>query len=511
MGSAPDRFGPFIFDRSRKLVTKDGESVPLGGRGVALLAALLDARGQPVGKDALIAAAWPDMIVEDGNLTVQVTALRKALGQKPDGTDWIVTVRHLGYRLVASEPAASGETPTAGRPAIAVLPFANLSSDPEQDFVADGVVDDLITALSRFHTFAVVSRSSSFVYKGRAVDARDAARELGVRYLLEGSVRRSGNRIRVTAQLIEGATGEHLWAEKFDGAATEMFDFQDTITETVIGLIEPQIRKAEIERARGKRPETLDAWDLYVQALPLVHSGLADNCTAAIALLDRAIALDPTYAPALALAAWAHHRRHAFGGPDLPDYESDPKTAIAYGEQAIAADPDDVLALALQGWLRIHYKLDFTGLEFMERAVALNPNNTSVLVLAGVAHLRAADFDEAIAICTRALQLSPGSSMRGVFMSQIAAAHNAVGRYEDAIAVAERALEITPDHAPCHLALAIGYAQSGRIAEAREEVATALRLRPDLTVASSMAGRVRYPERVANWVEGLRKAGMPEH
>ena len=259
------------------MVLKDGVAVPLGRRGIALLAALLDARGQVVEKDALIAAAWPGMIVEDGNLTVQITALRKALGQRADGTDWIVTARHLGYRLVAGETVTSGEAAGVRRPAMAVLPFANLSGDAEQDFVADGVVEDLITALSRFRTFAVVSRNSSFVYKGRAVDARVTARELGVRYLLEGSVRRSGDRIRVTAQLIEGATGEHLWAEKFDGAARDMFDFQDTITETVIGLIEPHIGRAEIERSRQKRPETLDAWELCVQASPLVHSGDVAN------------------------------------------------------------------------------------------------------------------------------------------------------------------------------------------------------------------------------------------
>ena len=488
---------------------KDGEAVPVGGRGAALLGALLDARGKVVEKDALISAAWPDMIVEDGNLTVQITALRKALGQKPDGTDWIVTVRHLGYRLVTGEATGGSEAGGAGRPAIAVLPFANFNSDPEQGFVADGVVEDLITALSRFHTFAVVSRSSSFVYKDRSVDAREAARELGVRYLLEGSVRRSGDRIRVTAQLIEGATGEHLWAEKFDGPAKDIFDFQDTITDTVIGLIEPQIRKAEIERARGKRPENLDAWDLYVQALPLVHSGVVANYIRAVELLDRAVALDPAYAPALALAAWAHNKRHHFGGPRLPDYETDIEAAIELAERAVAADPDDALALALQGWLRIHCRLDFSGLELVQRAVALNPNNISVINLAAVAHIRAGDLDKTIALGTRALELSPGSPMRYVFMTQIAAAHNAIGRYEAAVDFAKRAVELEPDYVPCHLALAIGYAQLGRLEEARQEVAAAVQLRPDVTIATAMVDRMRFPERVANWVEGLRKAGMP--
>ena len=511
MENAPDHFGPFTFDRQRMAVTRDGNVLPVGGRGRALLAALLDARGQVVKKDALISAAWPHAIVEDGNLTVQITALRKALGPKPDGTDWIVTARHLGYRLVTGEQRGGSEAGGGtGRPAVAVLPFNNLSSDPEQEFVADGIVEDLITALSRFHTFAVVSRSSSFVYKGRAVDARDAAHELGVRYLLEGSVRRSGGRIRVTAQLIEGASGAHLWAEKFDGATTDMFDFQDTITDTVIGLIEPQMRKAEIDRARQKRPETLDAWDLYVQALPLVHSAVVANWTRALELLDRAVTLDPAYAPALALAAWAHSKRNQLGGPCLPNYETDAETAIELGERAVAADPDEALALALQGWLHIHYKLDFSGLERVRRAVALNPNNTSVLDLAGVAHLRAGELDEAISFGTRALELSPGAPLRYGIMTHIAAAYNAVGRHEEAINFAKRAVELEPDYVTSHLALAIGYALLGRIEAARQEVAAAVRIRPDVTIAAVMVDRMRYPERVARWIEGLRKAGMPE-
>ena len=201
-----------------------------------------------------------------------------------------------------------------GAPAVAVLPFENLSPDPEQSFLADGVVEEIITALSRFRTFAVVARNSTFAYKGRAMDVRDVARDLGVRYVLEGSVRRSGDKVRVAAQLIEGASGAHLWAEKFEGAVADIFDFQDEITRSVIGLIEPQIRKAEIERARRKRPESLDAWDLYVQALPLVYSANVPGYTEAIELLDRAIALEPDYAPALAVASWAHERRKTYGG-----------------------------------------------------------------------------------------------------------------------------------------------------------------------------------------------------
>jgi TolB-like protein/tetratricopeptide (TPR) repeat protein len=526
------QFGPFVLDTARMALMQGDSEIELRPKAFETLLVLLRHAGRVVSKDELVAAVWPDVIVNDDSLAQCVSDVRKAIADKEQ--HYIRTLSRRGYMfirpvvpaapllrrspggpppgLVAGEAIGGSEAGgSARRPAIAVLPFANLSSDREQEFVADGVVEDLITALSRFRTFAVVARNSSFVYKGRAVDAREAARELGVRYLLEGSVRRSGYRIRVTAQLIEGATGEHLWAEKFDGPATDMFDFQDTITDTVIGLIEPQIRKAEIDRGRQKHPETLDAWDLYVQALPLVHSALVANHIRAVELLDLAVRLDPTYAPALALAAWAHEKRYIFGGPRLPDYETDLEAAVQLAERAVVADPDDALALVLFGFLRIRYRRDYSGLELVERAVALNPNNTSVLDLAGVAHLHAGDLDQVIANATRALQLSPGSPQRYVFMHQIAAAHVDAGRDDEAVAFAKRAVELEPDCVASHLELAFGYAQLGEIDAARQEVAAAVRIRPDLTIAEvNDIDQERFPERAARWAEGLRKAGLPD-
>jgi TolB-like protein len=281
-------FGPFTFDRAQMKLSRGGQSVSLGTRGAALLAALADARGGVVSKDTLIEAAWPGTVVEEANLTVQIAALRRALGRWSDAEEWIVTVPRAGYRLVWSEDSAG--TAAAGAPAVAVLPFENLSSDPEQTHLADGLVEEIITALSKFRTFAVVARHSTFAYKGRATDVRTVARELGVRYVLEGSVRRAGGRVRVAAQLIEGSSGAHLWAEKFEGPAVDIFDFQDQIANSVIGLIEPRIRKAEIDRARRKRPESVDAWDLYVQAVPLVYGANVPAYTEAVDLLDRALA-----------------------------------------------------------------------------------------------------------------------------------------------------------------------------------------------------------------------------
>lgn len=206
---------------------RGGRPVAIGGRAAAVLAAVVDADGAVVSKAALLQAGWSDAIVEEGNLATQIKALRRALGQGPDGGEWIATIERVGYRLLRPDAYSIR---TNSMPAIAVLPFANMSADPEQNHFADGIVEDIITALSRFKSFAVVARNSSFTYDGRAVDVRRAAAELGVRYVLEGSVRRSGNQVRISAQLIEATNGTHLWAETFDGTAADVFEVQDRIT-----------------------------------------------------------------------------------------------------------------------------------------------------------------------------------------------------------------------------------------------------------------------------------------
>jgi TolB-like protein len=507
MSGAARTFGPYAFDREQMKLIREGWAVSLGSRGTALLAVLADANGGVVGKEALMLAAWPGMVVEEANLTVQIAALRRALGSQTDGQDWIVTVPRVGYRLVCPQPA--GATAESGPPKVAVLPFENLSSDPEQSFLADGIVEEVTTALSRFRTFTVVARNSTFVYRGRAVDVRDVARELGVRYVLEGSVRRSHDKVRIAAQLIEGVSGAHLWAEKFDGAIADIFDFQDEITKSVIGVIEPQIRKAEIERARRKRPESLDAWDLYVQALPLVYSANVLGYTEAIGLLERAAALDPGYAPALALASWAHEKRKTYGGT-APAGMDDAEMSFALVQRAREADPDDALAMALFGWLRILFRGDFTGLSLCVRAVEFNPNNRAVLDLAAVAELYAGDLDKMIALGLRALQLSPGAPDNYMCITHIASAHFSAGRFEEAAQWAQRSIELEKRYVYSHLFLAASNAQLGRIEQARSSLNTAMALRPDFTITHMNRCPMRFPERRKLWLDGLRLAGMQE-
>jgi tetratricopeptide (TPR) repeat protein len=278
----------------------------------------------------------------------------------------------------------------------------------------------------------------------------------------------------------------------------------------VIGLIEPQIRKAEIERSRRKRPESLDAWDLYNQALPLVYSPDTTGYAEAIALLERAIALDPDYAPALALASWVHEKRVSLGGLAPPGVD-DAALSLAYVERALKADEDDPVVLGLAGWVRIKFTEDAGALALCQRAVTLNPNNLLVLNYAAVGHLFAGDLDTMIACATRALHLSPGAPDNYISLHDIGNGHFASGRYEQAVTWTQRSISVNPGYVFSHTTLAAAYAHLGRLAEASAEVDAALALRPGLTLASIRKNAVyRFPERHRRWVDGLLKAGLPE-
>jgi TolB-like protein len=278
MVEASHAFGEFVLDPGCGLL-RNGRAVALGQRGIALLEALLEARGSNVSKDALMERVWPGIAVEESNLTVQVAALRKALGPAPDGQEWIATVPRVGYRFIRTTRETNvAASPPELRPALAVLPFSNLSGDPRQDYFADGIVDDIIAALSRFRSFAVVARDCSFGYKGSRMDVQKITAELGVRYVLEGSIRQEGNRLRIVAELVEGQSGTHMWAQTFDGALDGIFDFQDRITERVATLIEPLIQTAEMERSRRERPGSVATYDIYLQALAKISTESPRPC-----------------------------------------------------------------------------------------------------------------------------------------------------------------------------------------------------------------------------------------
>ncbi len=280
-------------------------------------------------------------------------------------------------------PIAHAATPgLPDKPSIAVLPFTNMSGDPDQEYFVDGMVEDIITALSRFNQLFVIARNSTFTYKGRAVDVRQVARELGVRYVLEGGVRKSGSRLRITGQLIDAATGAHLWADRFDGGLDDVFDLQDKVTASVVGAIEPTLRKAEIERARRKPVDNLDAYDLFLRALSHLYAMRPDENLLGIALLDKAVEIEPTYAPALAHAAWCYEQRNTRGWASAS--ADDAETAVALARRALAAGSDDAVAVVLAGFVLVMVARDHrAGLDAVRRALERNPGSGFVNFMAG--------------------------------------------------------------------------------------------------------------------------------
>ena len=356
-----------------------------------------------------------------------------------------------------------------------------MSSDAEQDYFADGVVEDLITALSRFKSFAVIARNSSFVYKGRSVDVRQVAKELGVRYVLEGSVRRAGSRLRITAQLVDGATGAHLWANKFDGAVEDIFDVQDKITESVVAVVEPQIQQAEIKRSRRERPESLAAYDLYLRALQKLNLDRPEDNAAALEILERAIALEPGYAIALAYAAYGYEHRVSMGWP--PFSEDDAKRSLQLARSALAVAEGDATVLARCGIVLLLMGREYDqGLLMITRAVEANPNNLTAIFLAGYAHHIAGSLEEALQFFTRAIRLSPGDTAEA--MAGVGQIEMCLGHYEEGLKWAERSLAMNPNWRVSHYIVIVCNAYLGRLEQAKRALSALQELEPSISIAA---------------------------
>jgi adenylate cyclase len=423
------------------------------------------------------------------------------------------------YRVQADDAGpAPAESPEIHRsasglpnkPSIAVLPFANMSNDPEQEYFADGMVEDIITALSRFNQLFVIARNSSFTYKGRAMDVRQVAKELGVRFVLEGSVRKSGSRVRITGQLIDAATGAHLWADRFDGGLEDVFKLQDKITESVVGAIEPTLRKLEIGRARRRPVENLDAYDLYLRALPHVYAFRPDENLAGLELLRKAIDLDPAYAPALAYAAWCLEQRLVRGWP--PVGQDDRETAVALARRAIAAGSEDAMALVAAGFVLVMVARDYdTGLDAVRRALELNPGSGLVVLFSAGAQAFGGNPEDALVHAERAMALSPLDPGFFMFLSIAGLAHLLSGRPEPALELAKRSAAIHPDWDTTYWVLVTVYVQLDRLADARAALAKLVSLSPGLTASGA---RQRLPIRnrasLDMIIDGFRKAGLPE-
>jgi TolB-like protein len=347
-------FGPFRLDLERRQLFRDGNVVRLGSRALEILCALASAKGDIVSKDQLMAHVWPGRVVEENAIQVHVSALRKALSQTDNGTSYVVTVPGRGYRFITASTyssdtsARSSELSLPEKPSIAVLPFDNLSGDREQEYFADGMAEEIITALSRCNWLFVISRNSSFTYKGKFADPQRVGRELGVRYVLQGSVRRSGNRLRFGGQLIDAISRAQIWAERFDGDTSDVFDLQDRFTQSVVAAIEPRLQFAEIERIQCKRIENLDAYDLLLRAQKLEYEFNEEGLDGALRCLNTALSIDSDYAPAMSLAALCYAERRIQGWAQ--DLNAEMTEGLRLASRAVELGYDDANVLWMCAW-----------------------------------------------------------------------------------------------------------------------------------------------------------------
>ncbi|MFO1161822.1 MAG: adenylate/guanylate cyclase domain-containing protein [Reyranellaceae bacterium] len=418
--------------------------------------------------------------------------------------------------LVASPPVTAAPTPSDAplalpdKPSIAVLPFQNMSGDPEQEYFADGMAEDILTGLSRHRWLFVIARNSSFTYKGRAIDVREVGRDLGVGYVLEGSVRQAGGRVRFTAQLIDATTGGHVWADKYDGPAEDLFELQDQITEAVVGVLEPTIQRAEIERTRRKRPESLNAYDYYLRGLSLTNSFTREAVQSMLDTCLHAIALDPGHAPSYALAARAYIQRHSQGW--MVDEPREFAEALNLVERGLRADRGDPLMLGTAGHCFAWFGRDLPkAIAYVDEAIAVNPNHAHAFMQSGMVRIRVGETRIAIDHLERARRLSPRDSRSYVIFQALALAHHVEGDPSTAYEWARRAVQHNANYLPGWYALAASAASFGRVGEARMAKDRLLALDSTLSIRILTA---RYPmgmpEKFEPVFAGLRLAGLPE-
>ena len=419
----------------------------------------------------------------------------------------------VGARTTASAGAATSTAPALSlpdKPSIAVLPFQNMSGDPEQEFFADGTVEDIITALSRFRQLFVIARNSSFVYKGRAVDVKQVSQDLGVRYVLEGSVRKAGNRIRITAQLIDAPTGIHLWAERFDGGVEDIFDLQDQITARVVGEIAPKLEQAEIERAKRKPTESLDAYNYYLRGMANVNQWTRASNDEALRSFYKAIELDPEFAAAYGMAAWCYIWRKLNGW--VSDGAQETSEGARLAKRAVELGKDDAVALCRGGHAFSWFFRDLdNSAVFIDRALALNPNLAAAWNLSGWVRAYRGELDLAIEHQARAMRFSPIDPFLYNMYIGTAFAHFLAGRYEEASDWANKALREQPNYPAATRILAASKALLGQLTEAQGAMVSLRKFDPSLRGSSvPELYPVRRPEDLAKLVEGLRKAGLPD-
>jgi TolB-like protein/tetratricopeptide (TPR) repeat protein len=517
-------FDSYVIDLNRRELCRGTQAIAVEPKVFDLLEYVIRNRERVVTRDDLIGSIWGGRIVSESALSTRINAARSAIGDTGAEQRLIKTLARKGIRFVGSvreEPSAATEHAAAAMPkppiafasraSIAVLPFDNMSGDPEQVYFADGMVEEIITGLAKTSWLFVVARNSSFVYKGKTVDVKQVGRDLGVRYVLEGSVRKSAARIRITGQLVDTATGAHLWADRFDGSLEDVFDLQDKVTATVVGAIEPAMRNAEIQQARRKPTSSLDAYDWYLRALSAFNLPYASRYTDALELCRKALATDPDYAAACALAAWGCAGIY-FAAP-LSEAKAVKEEGTALARKALDFAANDPIAMAMgaQALSFLSPKDRDRALEAAEHALSLAPNSAQTWIACGHIHYVRSEGDAAIKHFEQALRLSPRDPFAWAIKSGMAAGHFIEGRFAEALDWAEKAQHDNPKFfLPVRIKIA-ACGHLGRLAEAQDALRAHMETDPDASISKweRVLGAVQSPAS-ESYVEGLRKAGMPD-
>lgn len=478
-------FERFSLDGGRRELRRDDAPVPIEPKVLDLLLYLVGNRDRVVSRDDLIASVWDGRIVSESALATCINAARAAIADSGEEQRLIKTLPRKGLRFIGAVRVGTDPHPAPAvalhqvalldRPSIAVLPFRNISSDPEQEYFADGMVDDIIAGLARSNWLFVISRNSSFVYKNRPTDTRQVGRELGVRYVLEGSVRQSGERVRVAAQLSDAEGGVLIWVERYDRRLDDIFALQDELSERVTGAIEPNLRNAELGRVRRQRPSSLEAYDLVLRAQPFAHTHLAEDTAVAIPLLTKALSIEADYAAAHAPLALCYHSRFSRAGL----HEEDRAAAIHHAHAAIASGANDGAALGIAGFvLALDAHDRATALRVFDQALALNNSNYFALCSSALALSWMGAVDIAIDRANRALRLSPFDPLNYLAYNALAISYLHSNRCAQAHEAATRSVQLNPRFSVSRAFLTAALSRLGRDTAAQAEAQHLLDIDP---------------------------------
>jgi TolB-like protein len=517
-------FSDYRLDTDRRELHRGSEAIAMEPQVFDLLVYLVENRDRVVSKDDLFASIWGGRIVSDSTLTSRINAARKAVGDSGDEQKLIRTIARKGFRFVddvrrpvRGAPAHAGPAdesreparpalPLPDRPAIAVLPFTNMTDDPAQEYFSDGISEDIITALSKLRWFFVIARNSSFIYKDKAVHLRQIADELGVGYVVEGSVRKVDERVRITAQLNDVATGSHIWAERYDRDLADVFAVQDEITEAIVAAIEPQLYAAENFRARRKPPDSMDAWDLVMRALSHYWRVTRQDNLVAQALLEKAIVIDPNYGQALGVLATSHTFGSHMGWEDMT-------TAVPIAERAAAsailADSEDPWAHFAWGGVYLFARRFDDSLAEFEWTLRLNPNFSMARGYYGLVLAYCGRWEEAAAAVQRALRLSPRDPLAAVYWG-IASYAQFVGRnYDEAMRLARESIRQRADFVGAHRVLTAAAGMAGQTDIASAALQKLRHAQPNISldwIAKQMP--IEHDAEREHYLEGFRRSGL---